>query len=1001
MTDPNGDAQTSELRSALQAAVGSRYEVGAAVGEGGMAMVFEALDMQLGRRVAIKVMLPEVASSMARDRFQREIEIVAKLRHPHILPIHDSGGNDEIVYFVMPFVAGESLADRIGREGMLPIPDALRVFSQVGSALQYAHDRGIVHRDVKPGNVLLAEGGAVVADFGVARALDGGGAPKLTQTGMMVGTPSYMSVEQSSGESGVDARSDQYSLACVLFEMLTGEPPYTGRTFHAVVTKHLVGPIPSAGALRRTVPEHIDQAIEAALAKAPADRFESVSSFVEAVAGTGSIPLTESTIAKVPSGPTYQVRRKTVGMLAAALGVAAAAVGIWQLTERNDTGPLDPDLIAVAPFRVAGAVDTRLAGIGEGMLELFYTRLPGSEGIRTVYPGTSIPVWEDAGGDITQREATQVARSLGAGKVLLGQVFGSGSRIVLSATLHEVPSGDEVARAENVEGSADSLLVLVDRLAVELLAEESGEASRLSDLLTTDLGALRPYLAGRRAHARGAYQEATRQYSAALERDSSFAIAALGLASAGALAEGQGQLEGEEIAWANRDRLNERDRLYLTALVGPRFPGRSSVADAVEAWEAAAAAMPDRAEPWYELGDRLYHWRDVLGRADAVDRAEAAFRRALEIDPTFGPALEHLIDAVALRGAAAEMAVLSRRYEEAVAGGGDLTEYFRWRIALARGDEQALEEVRSRFSELPTFTLRRFYGAALVNGLPYADVLASAEELRRRATTDFEVIAADRRSRHLAIEGGRPSEALDLAVAIGHVERAHDPAYAWVFIREALYSDGDSLTAARAVSLNSQGPGPPTADPDGVLAEFRRVCALSLWRAAHGDVSQIPRDLSSLRSLPLPQGSDGGDAELCMDLLDVLRFASEDAEGAVPAIERLDSLLASGPDMTTYMMTAANLELAEIFEDRGQPDRALRAVRRRIYQYDRTPFALATMLREEGRLATMTGDYEGAIRAFEHFLALRPNPEPEFVSEVEAIQGEVARLRGLVSEASN
>ena len=269
----------------VRAAFTGRYAIERELGRGGMATVYLAQDVKHGRPVAIKVLAPELAAAVGRERFLREIATAARLNHPHIMPLHDSGEANGLLYFVMPYVEGESLRDRLVREKQLPIDDAITIARQVASALSYAHSRDVVHRDVKPDNVLLSEGGAIVADFGIAAAVLAAGG-RLTQTGVILGTPAYMSPEQGAGERGLDGRSDVYSLGCVLYEMLTGEPPFTGPTAQAIIAKRFTDPVPSARRLRETVPPALDRAITKSLARAPADRFATPHDFAKALIAT-------------------------------------------------------------------------------------------------------------------------------------------------------------------------------------------------------------------------------------------------------------------------------------------------------------------------------------------------------------------------------------------------------------------------------------------------------------------------------------------------------------------------------------------------------------------------------------------------------------------------------------------------------------------------------------------------------------------------------------------
>ena len=273
----------------LRAALTGRYTIERELGRGGMATVYLAQDVKHRRRVAIKVLQPELAAALGRDRFLREIETAARLNHPHILPLHDSGEADGFVYYVMPYVDGESLRDRLRRENQLVIEDAVRIASEVASALSHAHSNDVVHRDIKPENILLSGGEAVVADFGIAGAIDAAGGGNLTQTGIVLGTVAYMSPEQASGERALDGRSDVYSLGCVLYEMLVGEPPFTGATNQAILAKRFTDPVPSARRLRGTVPQAVDGAIAKALARAPADRFASSHHFADALRASATV----------------------------------------------------------------------------------------------------------------------------------------------------------------------------------------------------------------------------------------------------------------------------------------------------------------------------------------------------------------------------------------------------------------------------------------------------------------------------------------------------------------------------------------------------------------------------------------------------------------------------------------------------------------------------------------------------------------------------------------
>jgi len=321
----------------LQAALAGRYRLDRQLGEGGMATVYLAEDTRHHRRVALKVLRPELAAVLGAERFLKEIEVTAGLQHPHILPLFDSGAFAEHdgeagrrPYYVMPYVEGESLRDRLRREKQLPIAEAVRIATEVAGALDYAHRRGVVHRDIKPENILLHDGSAVVADFGIALAMQQAGGSRLTETGLSLGTPQYMSPEQAAGDRELDARSDVYALGCVLYEMLAGDPPYTGSTLNAVTARKLSEPVPPIRTVRETVPLELEQVVVRALAKLPADRFATAAELAAALTAAGGLVATPST--PVPSfAPVAEPRWKRFipwAIALAATGMAAAlAVG--------------------------------------------------------------------------------------------------------------------------------------------------------------------------------------------------------------------------------------------------------------------------------------------------------------------------------------------------------------------------------------------------------------------------------------------------------------------------------------------------------------------------------------------------------------------------------------------------------------------------------------------------------------------------------------------------
>ena len=320
-------AETLALEE-VQAALGERYTVEKTLGEGGMAMVYLAEDRKHHRKVAVKVLRPELSATIAAERFLLEIETAAKLTHPNILPVHDSGQADGVLFYVMPLVEGETLQDRLQSGGRLPVDEALRLTREVAEALAFAHQQGIVHRDIKPGNILLQAGHALVADFGIARALERGGAA-LTQIGYSVGTPQYMSPEQALGEQNIDGRADIYSMGCVLYEMLSGRPAFEGPTAQAVLSKNITEDPPPLNTKLPDVPVVLDRVVKRAMAKDPADRYQNASELADALILVDMNVLTEGVrevMQNAPAAPTVPESTLSPMRVAAFSGVSTAGL---------------------------------------------------------------------------------------------------------------------------------------------------------------------------------------------------------------------------------------------------------------------------------------------------------------------------------------------------------------------------------------------------------------------------------------------------------------------------------------------------------------------------------------------------------------------------------------------------------------------------------------------------------------------------------------------------
>ncbi len=468
-------ASIDQLRSVIL----ERYGVEREIGRGGMATVYLARDLDRDQPVAIKVLNTDVSVVLGAERFKREVQVTTLLKHPHILPIFDSGQAGGSLYYVMPYVEGESLRARLDRERNLSIDDAIRITCQIASALEHAHRHGIIHRDIKPENILLDDGQAVLADFGIAHAMTAAGEQRLTQTGMSLGTPTYMSPEQATGERTIDGRSDVYSLACVTYEMLGGQPPFTGPTAQAIIARHTLENVPSLTIIRNTVPPQIEAILVKALAKVPADRYATAGAFADAL----QHPETQTFPVALPAGRI--VRRRIPLWQKVALGAVVAAVaggGYIAWHGRNGVSASGGALAGPDPSRVAvlyladASEGNKLGYLATGLTEALIDRLSAipqlqvsSKNASALYENTNAP-------------RDSIARALNVGTLVDGSVEQRGDQISVTVKLEDA-SGSDFRRA-TFSVPAASPLALKDTLASRVatfLRERLGQEITLRD----------------------------------------------------------------------------------------------------------------------------------------------------------------------------------------------------------------------------------------------------------------------------------------------------------------------------------------------------------------------------------------------------------------------------------------------------------------------------------------------------------------------------------------
>jgi serine/threonine-protein kinase len=581
----------SDSLDALNAGLAGRYRIERKIGSGGMATVYLAEDLKHQRKVAVKVLLPQLASALGPDRFLREIAIAANLNHPHILALHDSGeiavgSGDQsarLLFYVMPYITGESLRQRLAREKQLSIEETVRITRQVAAALDYAHGRGVIHRDIKPENILLHEGEAMVADFGIALAVTVASDIRLTGTGVSIGTSEYMSPEQAMGEGHLDSRSDIYSLGCVLFEMLAGEPPYTGPTALAVLAKRLTDPVPSVRRLRSTVSPVVEQALQKALAQAPADRFDSARALADAL----SQPL-----------PGKAARRA----------------------------------IAVLPF-VNLTADPENEYFADGMTEDVIAQLAKIRNLKVI-SRTSVMQFKKR-----EQSLREIAGLLEASTMLEGSVRRAGNRVRIVAQLIDADN-DQHLWAETYDRDITDVFAIQSDVALQIAAALQAELSpderaRIRKEPTSDLRAYQLYLQGRHSVIRytpESVRKGIELFRQSIARDPNYALAYTALAQVYTELAETGMMSPEEAYPAARDAVANALRIDpelgdahgTSAFV--KFVFEFDWIGAERGFQRALELNPNGADI-YDLYGRLC---SALGRFDDGITMQ---QRAYELDP--------------------------------------------------------------------------------------------------------------------------------------------------------------------------------------------------------------------------------------------------------------------------------------------------------------------------------------------------------------------------------
>ncbi len=633
-----------DARADLQIALGDAYAIEEEIGRGGMGVVYRARDLRHDRAVAIKILREEISTSVGAARFQQEIRIEARLQHPNIVPVLEWGQRGVHVFCVMPLVDGEPLRERLSRERQLPVGDAMRIAREIADALAYAHEQGVVHRDVKPENILLSSGHAMLTDFGVARIV-GDATERLTDSGFAVGTVAYMSPEQAAADSDVGSRSDIYSLGCVLYEMLAGEPPFAGATPQAIIARHLRDRPAPIGIVRPSVPSHVLAALDRAMEKVPADRFASATEFAAAL--------------EVPTTPAYGVSAQRVTanrqspstlsravLFGTACLVIAAIGGVWW---KRQPPALDDNRVVVLPLQsVTDTLDAN--AIGWDVAIAIGASLEHAEPLRTIdgYSHLAPDVRHDLR-LLTADMSTQLARARGARHYVDGAISRRGNRTEVVLRLHDA-QGDSVVAQESASGdSSASIPTLGLQAAARLLPRLLDPTRRfeLGDLTQRSPSALALWIQGEREYRQSRFASALALFRRAVREDSALVIAAVRGAQA---ASWESRLEEAEVlAQFATTRERELPARYRTFARGLLFYLQGSADSSRVVLEQLLASDHDSPEAAMALAEVHQH---LLGGPSAPPDSAAEYwlRESIARDSAFSPPLFHLAEIALRRG---------------------------------------------------------------------------------------------------------------------------------------------------------------------------------------------------------------------------------------------------------------------------------------------------------------------------------------------------------------
>jgi len=987
-------------------ALAGRYALQRELGRGGMATVYLADDLRHRRSVAIKVLRPELAATLGPDRFLREIEVTAQLHHPMILPLLDSGEAHGTLYYVMPFVEGESLRERLNREQQLSLDEALRITKDVAEALGYAHSRGVVHRDIKPENILLESGHALVADFGIATALAAAGGARLTETGMSVGTPAYMSPEQGAGAKHLDGRSDIYSLGCVLYEMLAGEPPFTGPSAQAILARQSLDPVPRLRTVRESVPEALEAAVMQALAKVPADRFATVQQFIESLigsdargasasrkramgtlAGSAAVVLVlarvlvlvlglpawlwDTSMVVVAAGmPALLLgewrgwgrRRRWLtqqrafalggaGVLALALSgmgyLASRSFGVGPFATPISRGQVAPQVrLVVAHFAPVG-VDTNLA---DAVTELMRADLLQSPVLHALSPSeqrTALIRMERTVNRLDAGTAQELAQREGLSAVLAGEVRQVGGRYLLLATMTSVADGTVLVSERETARDSTDLIDAAERLS-RRLRDRTGESFR----------AIRA--------------------SAPLWQVTTASLAALRAFSA-----------ATELEWVD---LNHPRALPLLE----EAVAQDSTFAAAYRKMSVVLINNGRAAEGQVAADRAFRFRDRLPEMERLSvegsyyhvhrdlaNAEAAFRRMSELDSTRIQPFIRLAD----------IRLQQRRFAEAEAFGLHALVDMGSRSMATRGNVLEAQVAQRRFAAAESVAAQSaptMLGYVLTARRDYARAEAFYDSLVQHGEPSYDRLAL------LATVQGRLAEAERLWERYEECWDRSDPGCQGIRSWERdfwwplydLFYRGDTAHAVRRLDALRARAGWDSQAP--VQRQYAPVIALLAWLGRTAEARALLMEWKAITPPHPALVSDVGLAE------GAIAQADGNVDSAVAAFLRWHE----APFATSeHPFNRGLVEAAGVLDRLGRTDSAIVLYERALdlpylngmfYEVAWYPF----VLRRLAELHASLGHRERAVEYWSRFIDLWSHADTELQPDVREARAALARLTG-------